>query len=107
MKTYRSDQHGFEIDIPENWSFHSEGSVSHPLGKDRSLIFKCGPNEAFNIQIGALTPEPTLQQTESKFRRYAEEKGYTSLGFGRVTAGEKSISGRVITRGVVYGARNT
>ena len=68
MQTYRNEQQGFEITIAEDWSFHSS-----PNGY--SLIFKCSPNEAFNIQIRALKPEPTLDETEKELERYAQEKG--------------------------------
>jgi hypothetical protein len=57
--------------------------VSHALGKDTSLIFRCGYNEAFNLQIGPFSPECPSSQTEDEFRRYAQSKRYTSLEFGR------------------------
>jgi len=83
VKTYQNEQHGFEIKVPEEWSLYTEGGSSHPLGRDPSLIFRCRSNEAFNFQIGPLAPEPPPSQTENEFRRYTQEKGYTSLDLGR------------------------
>lgn len=87
MKTYRNEECGFEIDLPENWSFHSEGKDKSPSLREHSLIFKCSSNEAFNIQIGPFMPEPSLEQTETYFEQFAYKKGYSSLGLGRFAVG--------------------
>ena len=84
MKTYRNEQNGFEIDIPAEWSIHTESSMARPFGAQRTVIFKCRQNEAFNFQIGALASKPALSETENEFRRYAQEKGYTSLAIGKI-----------------------
>ena len=84
MKTYRNEKHDFEIDIPAEWSIHTESSMARPFGAQRTVIFKCRQNEAFNFQIGALASEPLLSETENEFRRYAQEKGYTSLAIGKI-----------------------
>ena len=77
MKIYRNEQHGFEIQIPEVWVFHS-------LGNDRSLIFKCASNEAFNIRVGPLKSEPALEEVENKLQEEARKKGFVSLHLGRI-----------------------
>jgi hypothetical protein len=38
MKTYKNEQCGFEVDIPEGWSFHSDEAIHYLLGKDHFLI---------------------------------------------------------------------
>jgi len=81
MKIYQNEQHGFEIETPEEWSFHSQDETAH------TLIFKCSANEAFNIQIAPLTRNPSPDQTENEFKQLAREKGYTSLGLGRIKVG--------------------
>jgi hypothetical protein len=83
MKNYRNERHGFEINVPEEWSFPTGDVIGTPFGK--SLIFGCGRNEAFNLQIGLLIPEPSLDDTEYSFARHAGNRGYTELNFGRIT----------------------
>ena len=82
MKTYRNEKIGFEIMIPEEWSFARTQQVSHFLGKDDSILFLCGANEAFNLQIGPCPPPTPLSQTEDGFRHYAKSQGYTALEIG-------------------------
>lgn len=84
MKTYRDEKHGFEIDVPDGWRVPAWVPTRTPWGE--SIIFACGRNESFNFQIGRSVPE-SLEQTENQFRRYAQEKGYTELVFGRIRAG--------------------
>ncbi len=71
--------------MPEEWSFARGQQISHALGKDDSLLFLCGANEAFNLQIGPCPPPTPLSQTEDEFRRYAKSKRYTALEIGRCT----------------------
>lgn len=83
MKTYRSEQHGFAIDVPDEWLLPRGESIRTRFG--HSVEFWCGaPDRGFNIQIGQTVPE-TLDQTEDEFRRYAKTRQYTGLEFGRVT----------------------
>ena len=89
MKTYRNEELGFEIEIPEEWSIESISKVSHGSVEDHSIVFKCGVGEAFNIQIGKSDPELSLEQTENEFRRYAEGKSYFALDAGKITVQEK------------------
>jgi len=89
MKTYRNEQLGFEIQIPEQWSFETRDQLSPAPGIGCSLIFRCQPNEAFKFQIRPPTLEPPTSNTEDRFRRFTQEKGCTSLSLGRFTAAGK------------------
>jgi tetratricopeptide (TPR) repeat protein len=82
MKTYRNEQLGFEIDMPEEWL----PSPIPGVGPKDFIQFGC-PNEAFNFEVGPLFPERLLEYTELEFRLYAQHKGYTDLEFGRITVG--------------------
>jgi hypothetical protein len=84
MKTYRSEQHGFEIDVPDEWRVPAGEATGTPWGEE--IVFLCGPDESFNFQIGQSVPE-SLEQTEDQFRRYAQGRGYTELVFGRIQVG--------------------
>jgi tetratricopeptide (TPR) repeat protein len=97
MKTYRNEKHGFEIDMPEEWSpvpgvaygllGMLSGSTKREVGKD---CFQYGCyNEAFNFEIGPLFPEPLLSDTEREFTLYAQNRGFTELEFGRIIVGGK------------------
>jgi tetratricopeptide (TPR) repeat protein len=82
MKTYRNDELGFEISIPENWS--------NPIIKDSyGVIFNCSPIEMFNIIVGPLIPERILEYTAAEFRQYAESKNYSDLIIGKINIGNK------------------
>ena len=78
MKTYRDERHRFEIDVPTEWLHPTQVAVE-------GLKFNCNSNEAFNIQMGPMISETSLDDTESEFKRYAQAKGYTALEFGRIT----------------------
>jgi tetratricopeptide (TPR) repeat protein len=98
MKTYRNEQLGFEVSIPEQWSFEQRHQSSPVPGKGHMLVFHCRSCEAFNIQVKSLTRGPDLDQTEEEFRRFVQERGYTSLGLGRFTVeGEEQVWARYYT----------
>jgi tetratricopeptide (TPR) repeat protein len=83
MKTYRNDELGFEISIPENWS--------NPIHKDSySVIFNCRPIEMFNIIVGFLIPERLSEFTEFEFEQHIKKHGYSELVFGRINVEEKN-----------------
>ena len=52
MKTYRNEQIGFEIDIPDNWSFcETKNMPGQTSGEEHRLNFKCAENENFLILV--------------------------------------------------------
>lgn len=85
IKTYRNEQLGFEIDVPKEWSLPKGEAIRTPFGE--AIVF-WGTEENFNFQIGWSIPEP-IDQTEREFRRYAEERQYTELEFGRITVSNR------------------
>jgi tetratricopeptide (TPR) repeat protein len=85
MQTYRDERHGFAIDVPEEWSLPASW-LSRLFRGDRNPTFGCGRGEAFNVQIGPLSPEPPPDDTERHYRAFAQRHGYTELEFGRITA---------------------
>ena len=78
IKTYRNERNGFEINVPEKWSLPAQGAV-------RDVKFGCSSNEAFDVQIGSLIRETPLDQTQTRVRRYVQDKGYLALELGRFT----------------------
>ena len=84
MQTYRNERHDFEIDVPEEWSLPA-GWLSRLFRRDRNLVFGCSRGEAFNVQIGPLSPEPPPDDTERHYKSFAQRQGYTELEFGRIT----------------------
>jgi hypothetical protein len=83
MKTYRNEQLGFELEVPEEWT-PPRGRASHtPFGD--SIPFDCSYIETFNLQVSPLDPASSPEQTANKFQRYVQDNNYTSLEFGRLT----------------------
>jgi tetratricopeptide (TPR) repeat protein len=93
MKRFRSEQNGFEIDIPENWSRSGIGCLTRLMGGSNRQIAFAGPEgEHLHILVGPLPPferEPSLQETERYFRRYASTHGYTNPESGVIRVGGK------------------
>lgn len=84
MKTYRSEQHGFEIDLPKEWLLPRGEAIKGPSGD--AVVFQHRTGDNLNITIGPALPEP-LERTERAFTRYALSRQYTELEFGRITVG--------------------
>ena len=77
-KTLRNAEAGFEIDVPDDWSLPSAGTLEDIV---------CLPDEAIEFTIDLALPEPLPDYTEREFARVARDKGYTNLEFGRIPAG--------------------
>jgi tetratricopeptide (TPR) repeat protein len=99
VKTYRDKKHGFEIDIPKDWTVYKEilPALAPTLlrlayGWDPSVdvAFTCGPNEILNIVVETMRPEPTPGFTESFFKLYAQRMGFTNCEYGRIIVGNKA-----------------
>ena len=86
-KVYRNQHHGFEIELPEMW--RGPSALIRLIWRERNPSLRCGPGEAFNFGVGALVPEPALQETEREFADNASSRGYTHLEFGRITVERK------------------
>ena len=97
MKTYQNEKHGFEIDIPENWSpppaiaYKIAGILSGPMPRGlQKDVFQYGcAEEAFNFEIAPLFPEPLLEDTDREFQLFARDRGYSNLVLGRITVAGK------------------
>lgn len=85
MKKYRNEEYGFEINIPEEWSLHGEDRKEHVPGKGSTIIFRCRPSEAFNVQITPLAKKPSPYQVDYELKQSAQNKGYTSHETGRIS----------------------
>ena len=85
MKTFRDERHGFEINIPDEWAAPGGEFVGMRMEDNHQFAFQCPPYEAFNIVVGDLKPEDSLEKTRNEFQRYASDKGYNNLHFGEIT----------------------
>ncbi len=87
MKTFHSEQLGFEIDIPDEWELAPNYSTSP------KVFFQLGCYaEAFNFEVGPLFPERLLEYTEYEFRQYAHQHSFHELVFGRIiVAGKQHV----------------
>jgi tetratricopeptide (TPR) repeat protein len=85
-KTYQNTKLGIEIDVPENWLIPGGEAIKTQFGD--AIIFYCGLDENFNIEIGRSFSE-SLEHIEREFRRYAQSRKYTTIEFGRIFVGNK------------------
>jgi hypothetical protein len=67
MKTYRNNRLGFEIKVPVEW----EPPVRVGLA---GLKFRCGPDEDFNIVVGPLLSQTSLEDIERHLAGHARER---------------------------------
>ncbi len=96
MKTFRSEEQGFEIDMSEDWSLYKDTApilqtmlfrLTHGWTPHVDVAFTRGPSEIFNVVVESMTPEPPPEVTEHVFRLHAQQSGYANLEFGRIAVG--------------------
>ena len=85
-KIYQNKKLGFEIDVPANWSIPGGEAVKTQFGD--ALIFYCGTDQNFNMEIGRSFSQ-SLEQIKAEFSRYVQNRKYTDLKFGTILVGEK------------------
>jgi tetratricopeptide (TPR) repeat protein len=99
VKTYQDKKHGFEIDIPQNWTIYKEIlpvldaaflGPGHDWTPDVDVTFTCGPKEFVNVAVETMTPEPTPQMTEQIFRQYAASRHFKNCQYGRITVARQA-----------------
>lgn len=78
MKTYRNDELGFELLIPDNW-------LAPLVLEGDNILFNRLPFESFNFVVSLLNQERLLEYTQFEFIQYAKSRGYTDVEFGRIT----------------------
>lgn len=86
MKTFHSERYGFEIDIPDHWCCPPTGFFARLFGFDKNPGFR-GEGESLNLEIGPLSPEPSLDETGEAFREYASYVGHSNIRTGAVQLG--------------------
>jgi tetratricopeptide (TPR) repeat protein len=98
-KTYRDPEHGFEIDIPEQWAIYKEVApalasallkLGHGWDPTTDVAFTGGPGEIVNVVVETMSPEPPPNLTERTFRLYAQAMSFTHCEYGRIIVGNKA-----------------
>lgn len=98
MRTYQDHKHRFAIDLPDGWrrapalGLAALSILSGPQpNAPRKDVFQLGCyDEAFNFEIGRLSPAPPAEQTEREFLLYARSRGFVDVHFGRIVVGDKA-----------------
>jgi len=98
MKTYKDTKYNIEITIPDEWYLDRE---KLPILTSILFLIKMGwvpgveiqfhnsENEALNIAIEKMEPEPTPEICEMMFRFVAQQGNYDQISFGRISVGGK------------------
>lgn len=77
MRSYKNEDLGFEIKIPENWPMPI-------LESQNKIVFDRAPSETIIILVEKLNPERLLEFTQYEFMQYCGARGYTGVEFGRI-----------------------
>ncbi|MFZ6028080.1 MAG: hypothetical protein ACOYYS_10220 [Chloroflexota bacterium] len=96
MKTYKDKKYNIEIAIPDEWYLDKERIPILPsimmllkMGyvPGVEIAFHNGENEALNISIEKMEPEPTPEFCEMMFNLVARQGNYTHISYGRIVVG--------------------
>ncbi|HUI87406.1 MAG TPA: hypothetical protein VLX61_01650 [Anaerolineales bacterium] len=77
MRSYKNEELGFEIEIPENWH-------TPILESQNKIVFDIAPSQTIIILVERLSPERLLEFTQYEFMQYCRARGYTGVEFGRI-----------------------
>jgi hypothetical protein len=98
VKTYKDTKYNIEITIPDEWYLDKERIPILPsillllkLGwvPGVEIAFHNGENEALNISIEKMEPEPTPEFLEMMFNFIARQGNYTQMSYGRIAVSGK------------------
>ncbi len=97
LKTYCNEHHGFEIDVPENWTLSTKRAPFPVilLGFIRGvrpyadIQFECDSGETLNFMIERMPVELPPDINQLMFTLNAQDMEYTDLESGRITLGGK------------------
>lgn len=90
MKTFKSQQYGFKIEVPCGWSCPPTNLLGRLFGLDRGLTFK-GKSRFLNIKVYELysESEPSLNEIEISFKKHALNIGHIDVETGTLQVGDK------------------
>lgn len=101
MKTYTDSEHGFKIDLPDDWVVddYKLPIIARVLFRliyrgpqKNAMAFVRGSNETLetlNISVEKMSPDISPELTRYFFIKYAKQSGYTIANFGRILLGGK------------------
>lgn len=101
MKTYTDNEHGFRIDLPDDWAVddYKLPIIARVLFRliyrgpqKNAMAFVRGSNETLetlNISVEKMSPDISPELTRYSFIEYAQQSGYTITNFGRILLGGK------------------
>ena len=96
MKTYTDREHGFKIDLPDDWLVDEYKlpiiarllfRLTYGGPQKNAMAFVRGSNETLetlNISVEKMSPGISPEQTQRFFIGYAQQSGYTIANFGKI-----------------------
>ena len=82
MRTYRNEKHGFEFEVPDEWSLPKGDARQLPSGE--AITFGCNYDESFYLLIAPLRSTYFPGLAEFELRQFAIHKGCSNLELGRI-----------------------
>ena len=109
METFRNERYGFEIDLPDDWSYSSPGLLKRLLGFGKKQFTFRGPwGYYLHLLVSSLAsfePEYNFSENVSMFKAYASRCGYTEVECGTIKVKNRDhfwsryrIGGRLLTK---------